>query len=235
MESTLGRPIPQAARRPRRCAPTAAAGLSVGRTVDAMVASPAEESAVRLDPRVDRTREAALCAVRELLVEEGWDAVTQSQVAQRSGVGRTTVYRHWPERIDLVREAMDLELSHTRDVTLTGRLRDDLLIALEAIRYEMIEREGSKFLIAMVARSEWDPEVRELKKVLVERAIEALRRVLTTAVNDRRLAADVSVDVAVAQLVGPLVMRRLVTDEPLDQPLISGLVDDWLAARGVRP
>ncbi|HTK66479.1 MAG TPA: TetR/AcrR family transcriptional regulator [Pseudonocardia sp.] len=200
-----------------------------------MVASPAEESAVRLDPRVDRTREAALCAVRELLVEEGWDAVTQSQVAQRSGVGRTTVYRHWPERIDLVREAMDLELSHTRDVTLTGRLRDDLLIALEAIRYEMIEREGSKFLIAMVARSEWDPEVRELKKVLVERAIEALRRVLTTAVNDRRLAADVSVDVAVAQLVGPLVMRRLVTDEPLDQPLISGLVDDWLAARGARP
>lgn len=200
-----------------------------------MVASPAEESAVRLDPRVDRTREAALCAVRELLVEEGWDAVTQSQVAQRSGVGRTTVYRHWPERIDLVREAMDFELSHTRDVTLTGRLRDDLLIALEAIRYEMIEREGSKFLIAMVARSEWDPEVRELKKVLVERAIEALRRVLTTAVNDRRLAADVSVDVAVAQLVGPLVMRRLVTDEPLDQPLISGLVDDWLAARGVRP
>lgn len=199
------------------------------------MASPVEESAVRLDPRVDRTREAALCAVRELLVEEGWDAVTQSQVAQRSGVGRTTVYRHWPERIDLVREAMDFELSHTRDVVLTGRLRDDLLTALEAIRYEMIEREGSKFLIAMVARSEWDPEVRELKKVLVERAIEVLRDVLTTAVKDRWLAADVSVEVSIAQLVGPLVMRRLVTDEPLDEPLISGLVDDFLAARGVRP
>jgi AcrR family transcriptional regulator len=208
--------------------------MRAGRTVDAMVAGPVEESVVRLDPRVDRTREAALCAVRELLVEEGWDAVTQSQVAQRSGVGRTTVYRHWPERIDLVREAMDFELSHTRDITLTGTLRDDLLTALEAIRYEMIEREGSKFLIAMVARSEWDPEVRELKKLLVERAIEALRGVLAGAVRDGRLAAGVSVEVSVAQLVGPMVMRRLVTDESLDQPLITDLVDDFLAARTAR-
>jgi AcrR family transcriptional regulator len=178
---------------------------------------------------VDRTREAVLATVRELLVEEGWEAVTQNQVARRSGVGRTTVYRHWPDRNDLVREAMDFELGHTRDVALTGDLRRDLITALEAIRYEMIEREGSKFLIAMVSRSEWDPDVQPVKKALVDRAVETLRGVLDAALADGRLARGSDAGLAVAQLVGPLLMRRLVTDEPLDRALVERLVDDFLA------
>lgn len=181
----------------------------------------------RLDPRVDRTRDAVLHAVRELLVEEGWEAVTQNEVAHRSGVGRSTVYRHWPDRNDLVREAMDLELGHTRDLPLSGDPRADLVTALEAIRYEMIEREGAKFLIAMVARAEWDPDIQPVKKALVDRAVETLRSVLARSVSGRSVPDS---SVAVAQLVGPLVMRRLVTDEPLDRALVERVVDDFLAA-----
>ncbi len=174
-----------------------------------------------MDPRVDRTREAVLHAVRELLVEEGWEAVTQNSAARRSGVGRSTVYRHWPDRNDLVREAMDLELGHTRGLPLSGDLRTDLVTALEAIRYEMIEREGSRFLIAMVSRAEWDPDIQPVKKALVDRAVETLRSVLDGAVSDPSLA--------VAQLVGPLVMRRLVTDEVVDRGVVERVVDGFLA------
>jgi AcrR family transcriptional regulator len=172
-----------------------------------------------------------LAAVRELLVDEGWEAVTQNEVARRSGVGRTTVYRHWPDRNDLVREAMDFELAHTRDVPLSGDLRRDLIAALEAIRYEMIERQGSKFLIAMVSRAEWDAEVQPVKKALVDRAVETLRGILDAAVVSGTLTARPDPGLAVAQLVGPLVMRRLVTDESLDRSLIERLVDDFLAVR----
>jgi AcrR family transcriptional regulator len=185
----------------------------------------------RVDPRVDRTREAVLRAVRELLVEEGWDSVTQNQVARRSGVGRTTVYRHWPDRTELVREAMDFELSVTRDVTLSGELRTDLITALEAIRFEMIEREGSKFLIAMVARSEWDGAVQAVKKDLVDRAVVGLRGVLVAAVARGDLVADLDLDRSISQLVGPMVMHRLVTDLPLRPDMVTHLVDDFIATR----
>lgn len=185
----------------------------------------------RVDPRVDRTREAVLRAVRELLVEEGWDSVTQNQVARRSGVGRTTVYRHWPDRTELVREAMDFELALTRDVELTGELRTDLVTALEAIRFEMIEREGSKFLIAMVARSEWDGAVQTVKKSLVDRALVGLRGVLVAAVARGDLVPGLDLDRSISQLVGPMVMHRLVTDQPLRHDLVTQLVEDFITAR----
>jgi len=49
-----------------------------------------------MDPRVVRTRRDVLAAAREVLLEEGWEGVTVSRVADRSGYARTTLYRHWP-------------------------------------------------------------------------------------------------------------------------------------------
>lgn len=58
------------------------------------------------DPRFLRSREAILNAARELLLEKGPTAVTHVQVAERAGVGRATVYRHWPRAEVLLVEAM---------------------------------------------------------------------------------------------------------------------------------
>ncbi len=47
-----------------------------------------------------------LDAARELLAREGPDAVTHQRVARQAGVGRATVYRHWPRREQLVLDTM---------------------------------------------------------------------------------------------------------------------------------
>jgi len=53
------------------------------------------------DPRFLRSQEAIVTAARTLLLESGPAAVTHAQVAERAGVGRATVYRHW-RRLDLL-------------------------------------------------------------------------------------------------------------------------------------
>jgi AcrR family transcriptional regulator len=58
------------------------------------------------DPRFVRSRESMLAAARELLQDEGPAAVTHQRVAQRAGVGRATVYRHWSQSGDLLQDAM---------------------------------------------------------------------------------------------------------------------------------
>ena len=184
-----------------------------------------------MDPRVDRTREAVLAAVRELLVEEGWDSVTHHRVALHSGVGRTTVYRHWPDRTELVREAMEFELISTRGFALTGDLRADLINTLHAIRYELIEREGARFLIVMIEKSEFDESMARLKKILTDRALETLRQVLREATERGELDAYPSIEDSVATLVGPLLMRRLVTHDPIEPNVVARLVDDFIASR----
>jgi AcrR family transcriptional regulator len=188
------------------------------------------EKPQRLDPRVDRTRIAVLSAVRELINEAGWDAVTHVKVADRSGVGRTTIYRHWPERICLVREAYVLELNVTRDVELTGELSADLLAVLEAIRFELIEREGTRILTALIAQSEFDSGVRSLKKELVDDALQVLRKALSEAISRKQLGRGMTVDKAISELVGPLLMDLLVLDTNVPPKRVVELVTNFLGA-----
>jgi AcrR family transcriptional regulator len=184
----------------------------------------------RLDPRVDRTRVAVLHAVRELLNEDGWDAVTHARVAERSGAGRTTVYRHWPERIDLVREAFEFEFGVTRGPEPVGELRTDLIAALEAIRFELVDRDGRQMLIATIARAEFDDQVRHMKKVLLDNALQTLRKILANAIAAKEFVPSVEVEKAVAALVGPMIMQLLVTDSEVGPERTLELVDSFLIA-----
>jgi AcrR family transcriptional regulator len=184
----------------------------------------------RTDPRVDRTRIAVLSAVRELINEAGWDAVTHVRVAERSAVGRTTIYRHWPERVSLVREAYELELDITRDVELTGELRADLLAVLEAIRFELSERGGTHILTALISRSEFDDDVRDLKQALVNDALQVLRKVLSKAISGKHLSRGMTADKAISELVGPMLMDMLVLDTPVPPKRVIELVDTFISA-----
>ena len=60
-----------------------------------------------MDPRLARTREAALGAATDLLTEFGMTALTHQNVAARAGLGRATVYRHWPTTVDLLLDLHD--------------------------------------------------------------------------------------------------------------------------------
>lgn len=58
-----------------------------------------------VDPRVARTRSRVLGAAWELLDEVGFDGVTVELVSERSGVARSTMYRHWRTMPELLRDA----------------------------------------------------------------------------------------------------------------------------------
>jgi AcrR family transcriptional regulator len=57
--------------------------------------------------RSRRTREALLVATRELLEEEGFEALTMTRVAERAGITRRAAYLHFGSRASLVGALFD--------------------------------------------------------------------------------------------------------------------------------
>ncbi|WP_235845866.1 TetR/AcrR family transcriptional regulator [Dictyobacter aurantiacus] len=57
------------------------------------------------DHRVRRSKERVLRATAELLTENGLGGVSVEEVFRRSGVAKTTIYRHWAIRADLMIDA----------------------------------------------------------------------------------------------------------------------------------
>jgi AcrR family transcriptional regulator len=80
-------------------------------------------------PRSARAHQAILDATLQLLAEEGYRGLSLEQVAARAGVGKTTIYRRWSSKQDLVIEAVT-QITRNPPIVETGNVRADLLTAL---------------------------------------------------------------------------------------------------------
>ncbi|GAA0588966.1 TetR-like C-terminal domain-containing protein [Streptomyces crystallinus] len=181
------------------------------------------------DPRAERSRAAALAAARDLLIEQGWAAVTHVAVAARSGVGRTTLYRHWPDASGLVRDVIAERIS-TAHTPPTGVLREDLVRELDGLRRLLHDPVSDRGLRAVIERAGVDPVFAQLKEALYREGSRVFRTVLDAAAARGDLAADLDADLAVDQLAGPLMYRRLLAGREITAEYIERVVDDFLAA-----
>ena len=59
------------------------------------------------DPRIERSRMVILRAAVEEMAEVGYGGVTIESIAARAGVGKSTIYRHWPDKLELIADAFE--------------------------------------------------------------------------------------------------------------------------------
>jgi AcrR family transcriptional regulator len=175
------------------------------------------------DPRLARSRKAMLAAARELLLREGPAAVTHQRVARQAGVGRATVYRHWPRPDQLLLDAMaQVDLPFFREPVAPVRawLRRELRAAAD----EMALPSVAAVALAMMqgsARS-GPAEVRDRFTATTTGRIGAA---LALAAAEGELDAPVDPQDAVALLVGPILQRTCMQAGTVSDALIDRLID----------
>lgn len=184
---------------------------------------------VNADPRVLRTREAVVDAVEVLLLSEGWDALTHQRVAEQSGVGRATLYRHWPTVNDLISFGVAELIHREHDGTSTGDLRTDLRLHLRRMRTEMAPDRMGSVMAALIARASHDPAFAALRADLAQRTTRPVRDLLAEGVERGELRGDVDLDDAVALIGGPVFFRRFVSPSEVTDELVDAVVDSFLA------
>jgi AcrR family transcriptional regulator len=180
----------------------------------------------RVDPRVERTHQAVLDAASMLLRTEGPGAVTHARVAELAGVGRATVYRHWPEHEDLLhdavaRKAADIEVPPT-DLPTAERLRR----VLEELRARLTHREGSVQFATLIAHSTWDKTLRRALMQVSARAQSVVDTILRDAVDRGELPSTTDVEVVRDGLLGSLLFRRFLTERRLDRAYLEQVIDN---------
>ena len=179
------------------------------------------------DPRVVRSRHAALSAVRDILAEQGWTGVTHVAVAARSGVGRTTLYRHWPDVASLIHDAVDERIGQARSAR-TGELRADLVSELNGLRSLLHDRASEHTMRAVLERAPFDPAFASLKKTLYQSGSSGFRKILQAAVKAGDVPPDVDISFTIDQLAGPLIYRRLLAGMNIDESYVEAVVDSVL-------
>jgi AcrR family transcriptional regulator len=183
----------------------------------------------RMNPQVARSRAAALAAAREILFSQGWDAVTHASVSKRSGVGRTTLYRHWPTIEQLLRDVL-LSESEVRHPAVTGVTRADLTAELDALRAQLSTPALERAMSTIMDRATVSPEFARVREGLHKACSATLSGILRTARDRGELRADTDLEQAVAELVGALIFQHFLAGKPPTQRFAERVVDAFLRA-----
>ncbi|MEX2532896.1 MAG: TetR/AcrR family transcriptional regulator [Nitriliruptoraceae bacterium] len=179
-----------------------------------------------VDPRVAHTHQTVREAVRALVQRAGFEAVSHQAVAAEAGIGRATVYRHWPKRTDLLLHALaDVETPHAWHSS--GDLATDLERELRRLQRTMSSPLVSE-LIALIGRAEWDPELRETQTELLATGTSGLRRSLESAIDRGELSPHHDLDATIARLAGPLFYRRVLARSPPDDTFVTTIITAYL-------
>lgn len=176
---------------------------------------------VRGDAIVARVLDAA---IRELS-QAGYRALRVEDVAARAGVNKTTVYRRWPTKADLVRDALvATKASFAHEMPQTGALRTDLIAIARTFVAHASDPLG-RSLVRMFAAESSDPEVIALARSLRDRNESPPRRLIEAAVARGELVSGVDHTVMLHALIGALHHRLFFMQEPPDEAFLTRLVD----------
>lgn len=169
------------------------------------------------DARVSRTRADVARAALEVLTTDGSDAVTHARVAEIAGYSKTTLYTHWPARIDLIAMAIE-SLGDMPHHDRTGVLRDDLIGELKVFRAGVLDMRLDRVLSGM---AEW---------ASVEQMARIRQRVNTDGQHQMyemlgEIFSGAALDAAVSMLTGVVACPAIMFGNVPDDAVIEAAVD----------
>lgn len=182
-----------------------------------------DEAARGVDGRVRRSRERVLRVASTLLSESGVGGISVDEVSRRSGVAKTTIYRHWPTRSDLVLDACS-QFSGELPVPDTGTLDGDLSVLLATVAALLRTARWSSVMPSIIDAAERDPALAKLHSRIQRGHADAVRAVIERAMDRGQLPPDADPAALIAGLFGPLYYRRWFSREPLDEAFVAAVV-----------
>ncbi len=181
-----------------------------------------------MDPRIHRTRAKVLAATLELLAETGIGGLSIEKVAARSGVAKSSIYRHWPRLPPLVLEAFQSVNSPPPAPPESGDAREDLRQFLRNLATTLTKAPWAPLMGTLTDAAERDPELRGLLAELITQRRAPLRDILVRAVRNGQLPQHTDPDLLAGVLGGTLFYRRVVSHEPVDASFVDRLLGQVL-------
>jgi AcrR family transcriptional regulator len=185
--------------------------------------APRRAPARRSGGRSARVRAAVLEATLAALAEVELEDLSIAEVARRAGVHPTSIYRRWGDRVNL---GLDAVLSLTAagvPIPDTGSLSGDLVAILRSSAAFLATPGAQLLLRTAVGRDLGDYEtVRD--RFWAER-FRVATALLRRAEGRGELRPGLDPRLVLETLIGTMVLRALLTHEPVDEPFIRRLVD----------
>ena len=178
-------------------------------------------------PRSAQAHKAILNSTLELLAEEGFQGLSIEEVAARAGVGKTTIYRRWSSKEELVIDAINAVQVNLSMVD-TGNFRDDLLTLFKTAYQSMMARPLlEQLVVKIIGEYQTNPEIFQvfITQLLVPR-FQQFRHMVEQAQARNEIRRDIDWTLVIELVAGSLYFHWIITRFLV--PSSSFTPDEWV-------
>jgi AcrR family transcriptional regulator len=177
-------------------------------------------------------RQKVLVAAQEVVRDAGIDGFTVDEVAHRSGVAKTTIYRHFHNAHHLVVEALDCMITPMATPN-TGSLHEDLVVLFSQHLSLVADTRLRGMVLGLLAASHQDAELHRVLDDMNEQRLTPVRTVLELARARGEIRDDVDLDLAIDLIHGPLFLRTMIRQLPMTSEDLEAVIDLVVSALSV--
>lgn len=160
-------------------------------------------------PRNPLADKAIQDAAIDLFVEQGFEAMSMEGVAARAGVGKTTIYRRWDSKEELVMEAVTCHFTSIEDPD-RGSLREDLAHLLMTFQQTAVTTPVGRVFPRVVAEVAGGSALGRLySRRVIEPRRQMLRSIFRRGIRRGELPTGTDIELGIELIMGPLMLRRL--------------------------
>jgi AcrR family transcriptional regulator len=184
-----------------------------------------------LPPRPNASSDEILITTIQLIAQHDVLGVTVDMVAEKAGVGKTTIYRRWPSREDLIFEALSY-IDYPEADPDTGSLREDLTVLLKSLVHFLNRPEGGGVYAAFLNAAMRDSKLASLREKVSRKARVDYERAIARGIARGELVPDVNVRLMIDVLIAPFIYRRIGDNVNARQSDVRRIIDVAMAAFG---
>jgi len=169
-----------------------------------------------------------------LLTEQGYDAMSMEGVASAAGVGKTTIYRRYPGKRELVVAAVSSLADSVESPPDSGNTHDDLVAFTRRMFGVMRSGPGFSMIGTLLVKEREDPALLDLfRRHLMRPRMEVVTTILRRGIERGELRADIPIDTTVLMLAGALFARHI-SGQPEDDDWLQSMIDTLWQGLAVR-
>lgn len=187
------------------------------------------------DPRIARSRAAVLDAATALLVDGGPNAVTVDAIVASSGVAKSTIYRHWDSRDEILVAVFESCAPNPPTLDESLPFVDALRTFSRDVVHILQDPQWARLIPVMLMLKYHEGGIAAVEDRLEVRQRDAVAEALHRGVDEGVLRPGLDVGEATAHLVGPLLFAHLTGNVELTPEFADRTVDVFLAAYQLEP
>jgi AcrR family transcriptional regulator len=177
----------------------------------------AASATVRPGGRTARTRLAVFDAALAELAASGYAQSSIEAIAQRAGVHKTTVYRRWGTKDQLIAEALEQAAAARTEVADTGDIDADMRTLARAVAVTLTSPNGIATVRAIAAEAPGSPQLGQVMTRFWRARLAQVGPVIEGAIDRHQLPPSTSPAELMKYIAAPLYYQLLMTDEPLTE------------------